>query len=618
MSEDAELVQLSVLGSLEVRFGDEPVRLGGPKQRAVLATLLLRANEIVSVAQLLDAVWGEHAPPTGRHTLEVYVSRLRAKLSGTGAVRLLARAPGYVLLVEPEFVDSLRFGDLAERGRAARATGDPSGASELFRTALSLWRGRVAQDVELASDAHTAAELLEDLRLAVLEEWIELELDAGNHSVLVRELEALVAMHPFRDRFRAALMLALHRSGRRVEALDVYHAGRRTLAAELGLEPSGELRRLAGHIIREDPALDVGNGGEPSAPGRVRESRRGRIYALYAVPVAVTALALASVVAFGPGDDPPTVASPLRVALFMPGGLGDADGFPLGPTAWRGLQQAVRDHDARAELVGAEGQPDEWERQLELTVGRGYDLVIAGLSASGPVLSRVARRHPEQQFAFLDGSSAEAGDLPNVAGIAFAENEAGFLAGFLAGAIERTSSSRLNTRRTVSTVGALPVPAITRYLGGFKAGVHHASPDVDIVEGFTNNFVGQHLCGQLANRQIDLGSDIVFAVAGTCGFGAMAAAEIRGVWTIGVDGDLSYLGPHVLASAIKRLDRAVLLAVEWFVQGRLTGGTDIVLDLEANAVGLVGISAAVPASIRRNLAEVDARIRAGEIVVPTR
>jgi basic membrane lipoprotein Med (substrate-binding protein (PBP1-ABC) superfamily)/DNA-binding SARP family transcriptional activator len=616
LSKEARTVRLSILGSLEVRVEGEPVRLGGPKPRAVLAMLLLHANEIVSVQRLLDAVWGERAPATGRHTLEVYVSRLRAALGTDDAIRLVARSPGYVLLVDPALVDSLRFGSIVEQARVARSDGDASRATELFRAALSLWRGPVAQDVELAPEARAEAARLDDVRLDVLEEWNQLELAAGRHSALIPDLEVLVAAHPFRDGLRAQLMLALYRAGRRTEALDVYHAGCRVLADELGLQPSAELRRLAGDVIRQDPGLERGSGPQPDGTAH-RDPRRPAPRRRVATGAVVAALLVVGLVLVGLSQRSRD-ASPIRVALVIPGGAGDKNSFPLSPSAWSGLQQAVRTHDAEAVLIGTRGDVDDWERRLERAIRDGYDLVIAGLSSMGPVLERVAARHPEQRFAFVDGSVAEAGGHDNVAGIAFAEHEAGFLAGFLAGRLERLSSSpRLNGQLTVSAVGAVPVPAITRYLAGFRAGVRHASPEIDVLEGFTNNFVGQHLCAGVANHQIDRGSDIVFAVAGPCGLGAIAAANLRGVWAIGVDGDVSELGPHVLASATKRLDRGVLVAVEWFAQGRLAGGEDVVLDLNASGVALSGISAAIPESVRRELAQVDAAIRAGEIVVPT-
>jgi basic membrane protein A len=169
----------------------------------------------------------------------------------------------------------------------------------------------------------------------------------------------------------------------------------------------------------------------------------------------------------------------------------------------------------------------------------------------------------------------------------------------------------------VSAIGGQPTPPVQRYLAGFRAGVEDALPRAAVLIGYSRDFVRQNVCEQLANRQIDRGSDIVFAVAGICSFGALKAAELRHVWGVGVDGDLSYLGPHILASAIKREDRAALLAVKWFTQDRLPGGRDVVLDLKANGVGVVGIAGTVPQAIRSKLATVDGKIRAGLITVPS-
>jgi predicted ATPase/DNA-binding SARP family transcriptional activator len=231
-------VEYRVLGPLEVRKGDEPLALGGSKQRALLALLLLNANRVVSRDRLIDGLWGEEPPDTAVTTIQVYVSRLR-KLLPEGA--LVTRPPGYVLEVEPDELDLERF----ERLRA----------SGLAEDALALWSGPALAEFS-EPFARVEAARLEDLRLATLEERIEAELARGRNVDVARELEALIAEHPHREPFRAQLMRALYRSGRQAEALEAYRDARSALD-ELGLEPGEELRELERMILRHDAALTV-------------------------------------------------------------------------------------------------------------------------------------------------------------------------------------------------------------------------------------------------------------------------------------------------------------------------------------------------------------------------
>ena len=257
-----------MLGPLEVLEGNEPVGLGGARQRAVLAYLLINRGEAVSVDRIVDALWGESPPATATKTVQVYVSRLRKIL---GAEALVTRGHGYALEAEPDSVDADRFERLAMEGRERLAAGDAAGAAELLQEALALWRGEPLADVAYESFARTETSRLEDLRLAALEDRIDAELALGNHAALVPELEALVTEHPTRERVRGQLMLALYRSGRQTDALEAYREGRTRLADELGLEPGPELQRLERAILSQDPELD-----RPSPPARLAAIRRGR------------------------------------------------------------------------------------------------------------------------------------------------------------------------------------------------------------------------------------------------------------------------------------------------------------------------------------------------------
>jgi DNA-binding SARP family transcriptional activator/streptogramin lyase len=245
-------MQFRILGPLEVEGDGEPLALGGAKQRAVLAVLLLHANRVVSRDRLIDAVWGERAPETANSALQGYVSALRKTL---GADLILTRAPGYVLETAPVSVDLGRFDALVAEGSTALAAGDAGRASELLREALDLWRGEPLADLDSAGFVQIERVRLEELRLSAVEERLDADLALGRHAELVPELHALVREHPLRERLRAQLMLALYRSGRQAESLDVYQQGRRLLADELGLEPGEGLKRLERAILEHDPTL---------------------------------------------------------------------------------------------------------------------------------------------------------------------------------------------------------------------------------------------------------------------------------------------------------------------------------------------------------------------------
>jgi YVTN family beta-propeller protein len=292
-------VDFRILGPLEVEDDGRVVSLGGSKQRALLALLLLRANKVVPRDRLIDDIWGERAPETATTALQGYVSGLRKAL---GAERILTRAPGYLLQVDPEAVDLGRFERLVRDGRAALAAGDPERASSMLSEAVALWRGPPLADVNATPFAYAERLRLDELRLAAIEERVEAELALGRHTDLVAELEALVAQHPLREKLRAQLMLALYRSGRQADALEAYQDARRLLVHELGLEPGAALRSLEQAILNHDPAL------EPQ-PARIapRMARPRRRTVAVAGALAVASAAAIAAVVLTRSDQPPTV-----------------------------------------------------------------------------------------------------------------------------------------------------------------------------------------------------------------------------------------------------------------------------------------------------------------------
>jgi predicted ATPase/DNA-binding SARP family transcriptional activator len=264
-------MQFRILGPLEVSNGDRLVSLAGA-QRSLLALLLLSANEVVSADRLIDELWGEEVPQSGRTALQVRVSQLRKALGDPG-VRIATRAPGYLLRVDPDELDLHCFERLVRDADGA----EPADAAVKLRQALDLWRGPPLVDLSYASFAQPAIRRLEEMRLAVLEKRIEAELELGREAELVAELERLVGEHPFRERFHAQLMLALYRCGRQADALATYQNARRVLVEELALEPSAPLGQLQQAILRHEPSLDLAAtvAARATSVAAVSESRLG-------------------------------------------------------------------------------------------------------------------------------------------------------------------------------------------------------------------------------------------------------------------------------------------------------------------------------------------------------
>jgi DNA-binding SARP family transcriptional activator/DNA-binding beta-propeller fold protein YncE len=289
-----------ILGPLEVLEEERVLDVGRGKQRSVLALLLLHVNEVVSNDRLVDELWPNKPPPTATKIIQAHVSRLRKALDAAGGDILLTRGPGYLLRVEPGQLDVDRFRTLLEQGRGALAAGDADAAAATLRAALALWRGPPLAEFAYDSFAQEEIARLEELHLDALEERIEAELALGRHHSVVQELEQLVRQHPLRERLRGDLMLALYRAGRQAEALEVYREARRTLAEELGLEPSPTLQQLERAILAHDPALRT------PARGRAEKGVRSRRHVVIAggVVALVVAAITVAVLVLSRGETP--------------------------------------------------------------------------------------------------------------------------------------------------------------------------------------------------------------------------------------------------------------------------------------------------------------------------
>ena len=280
-------MEFRILGPLEADDDEgQPAQLGGPKQRAVLARLLLSAGDTVSRDQLIDDLWGDRVPATAAKMVQVYVARLR-KVLRPGLLQ--TRPSGYTVALDRDVLDLQSFERLVAEGREALAAGEPGTASGRLREALTLWRGpALAEFGEPFAISESAR--LEEARLAALDERIEADLALGRHRDLVGELEWLVAHHPYRERLRAQQLLALYRCGRQTDALRAYREARRVLTEEVGIEPSPPLRELERRILAQDEELAAGgtsprsssHDGGPRRPP-VRYARSGDLNIAYQI-----------------------------------------------------------------------------------------------------------------------------------------------------------------------------------------------------------------------------------------------------------------------------------------------------------------------------------------------
>lgn len=320
----APTLQFRILGPLEVWRDGAVVELGPRKQRAVLALLLLNANRVVPTERLIDELWGDSPPETARSALQVYVAALRKALGSEGSA-LRTSTPGYVLDVEPGALDLDRFAALRAE---AQASVDEERRSELLREALDLWRDTPFADLSAEPFAAKVVARLEEQRLEVLEQRIDADLALGRHAALVPELEALVAEHPYRERLRAQLMLALYRSGRQADALRAYQAARRILGDELGLEPGPGLRELESAILRHDDELSLS--GAVASTAEEPAQRFSRRRALMASAIVVVAAAASAALLVRDGSTPLTVP-PGSLAAIDPQENEVVAVLPVGP-----------------------------------------------------------------------------------------------------------------------------------------------------------------------------------------------------------------------------------------------------------------------------------------------
>jgi YVTN family beta-propeller protein len=302
-------LELGILGPLSLTVGGEERPVAGEKLQALLARLLLDANRAVSTERLIDELWGDEPPASARQSLHVHVGRLRRLLGdgGDGSSPLETTGSGYLLRIDADEVDALRFRSLLASARAERSAGRVEAAGATYSEALALWRGDALEGIALPWGEAERARLA-DLRLAALEERIDVDLQLGRAAQLVPELERLIEAEPLRERLRGQLMLALYALGRQSDALAVYQGARQALD-EVGLQPGPRLRELEQAILRQDPELVTAPLAGAGTPHR---SRHGRLAGAALGALAVALVGAAFVVL---RDDPPRAAQASQVRV---------------------------------------------------------------------------------------------------------------------------------------------------------------------------------------------------------------------------------------------------------------------------------------------------------------
>jgi basic membrane protein A and related proteins len=302
-------------------------------------------------------------------------------------------------------------------------------------------------------------------------------------------------------------------------------------------------------------------------------------------------------------------AKTLKIAMVTDSsGLNDRSFNHL---AYVGLQRAQKLLGVQVRVAESRA-PSDYIPNLATFARQGYDLVVGVGYTEIAAMGAVAKRFPKTKFAIVDVANQDLPGKPkNVLGLLFHEEQVGYLAGYLAG----LEAKRLPGKDVVSSVAGEKQPPVDRYIAGFQAGAKKADPKVTTINGYSQDFTDQSKCKAIALNQIGAGSSAVFQVAGACGLGALDAARERKVWGVGVDADQSFLGPHILTSATKKVDRAVFLAIKSVKDGTFKGG-NAVYGLEQGGVGLGKISPRVPRSEVAAVRRIQTAILAGKIRPP--
>jgi basic membrane protein A len=327
----------------------------------------------------------------------------------------------------------------------------------------------------------------------------------------------------------------------------------------------------------------------------------------------------ATALASGCGGDDESSATPtettptssLKVGLVADAGQLNDNGF--NELAFKGLKRAERELGITGRVVEATSAAD-YVPNMSTLARQGFDLIIGVGFAQGDAIAAAAKKFPETSFAIVDvDQSFLKGTPTNVQGLLFREEQVGYLVGYL-GALEAEKAGG----KAISAVGGFKEPPVDRFIAGYKAGAEAAVPGTKVRWSYSQDWEDQAKCKELALNQIAAGSKVVFQVAGGCGLGALSAAKDEGVWGIGVDGDQSFLGPHVLTSALKGVDSAVFLTIKSMEDGTFEGGKNVVFGIDQDGVGRGTLSPKADQEDVAAVEEVEQQLADGEITdIPT-
>ncbi len=306
-----------------------------------------------------------------------------------------------------------------------------------------------------------------------------------------------------------------------------------------------------------------------------------------------------------------TSANPIKVGLITDLGQLNDNGF--NELAYNGLKRAERELGVEGRVIESKSAAD-YVPNMTILARQGYDLIIGVGYAQGDAIATAAKTFPDTSFAIVDVDQATLKGKPaNVQGLLFREEQVGYLAGYLAALEAKRAGGK-----EVSAVGGFKEPPVDRFIAGYEAGATAAVPGTKVKWGYSQDWDDQAKCKELALNQIAAGSKVVFQVAGGCGLGALLAAKQQKVWGVGVDGDQSFLGPHVLTSALKGVDSAVFLTSKAVQDGTFTGGNNAVFGLDQDGVGLGTFSPKANEADIAATRKVEQQIVDGEITgIPT-
>jgi basic membrane protein A len=335
------------------------------------------------------------------------------------------------------------------------------------------------------------------------------------------------------------------------------------------------------------------------------------------LPALLAALVLGAAACGGDDEagttEPGTTAATPAARIGLITDLGQLNDNGFNELAYNGLKRAERELGVEGRVLESRTAAD-YVPNMTTLARQGYDLVIGVGYAQGDAVAAAAAKFPDTRFAIVDVDQSFLKGAPeNVQGLLFREEQVGYLVGALA-----ALTAKRDGASTVSAVGGVKEPPVDRFIAGYRAGALATVPGTKVLWGYSQDWEDQAKCKELALDQIARGSDVVFQVAGGCGLGALSAAKDKAKWGIGVDADQSFLGPHVLTSALKGVDSAVFLTIQSVLDGDFEGGGNSVFGLDQDGVGLGTVSAEASADDVAEVEELERRIADGEITdIPT-